>query len=114
MAKSIDWYYRRNSCDACGRSDAWLAKRGVAARETVDARKVRYGANELAALFRGAKRLRVARGKKLIEIDLASSPSAETLAQALGPTGNLRAPAARVGDAFVAGFDERAWGELVG
>ena len=57
------------------------------------------------ALVRAARRLIVAKGKQTITIELASRPSDDELrALVIGPSGNLRAPAIRVGDTLVVGF----------
>lgn len=95
------------------RSDAFLEARGLAVRETVDARKARYGAKELEALFRGGRELTVVRGAKRVVIDLAKA-GAKELEIVLGPSGNLRAPTARVGKDWLVGFDAEAWRAWLG
>ena len=57
------------------------------------------------------KRLVAARGKKISEFDLANArPDDDTLlAHLLGPTGNLRAPSAKVGDTLLVGFNEELY-----
>jgi len=61
-------------------------------------------------LFRGAERVVVARGKQSLEFDLRRAPDWEALASAaLGPSGNLRAPAVRLGTTWLVGFGEEAW-----
>ena len=60
----------------------------------MNATKIRYGADDLAALFAGASKVVVAKGKSTVEIALKAGVD-EHLAElenvALGPTGNLRA-----------------------
>ena len=53
----------------------------------------------------------VAKGKKHVVFDLAKDkPSDDTLlAHLLGPTGNLRAPTAKVGKTLFVGFNEEAY-----
>jgi hypothetical protein len=77
----------------------------------VDARKVRIGEAEALALVRDAARLLVARGKAFAEhrVTDASPGDAEIAKLVIGRSGNLRAPAARIGDAFVVGFHPEAW-----
>lgn len=72
----------------------------------MNASKERYGQAELARLFAGATKLSVAKGKKIQTFDLAKEPlNPQQLAQlVLGPTGNLRAPAIRIGDTWTIGF----------
>lgn len=62
------------------------------------------------ALVRSARKLIVAKGKKFREIDMSTNPSdAELRELILGPTGNLRAPSARVGDTMLVGFNAEAY-----
>ena len=84
--------------------------------ETVDARKVRIGAKEALKLLAGIERLVAARGKKIEVFDLAKDrpADAELLARLMGPTGNLRAPTARVGKTLVVGFNEEAYKQVLG
>jgi arsenate reductase-like glutaredoxin family protein len=69
------------------------------------------GRTEALRLLDGVKRLVAARGKKIAEFDLANDrPNDETLlAHLLGPTGNLRAPTARIGDTLLVGFNEEMY-----
>ncbi len=101
---------------SCTRADAFLEARHVTVRETVDARKQRYGSAELKELFSGATRLVAVRGKQQVEFDLSKGwpAAAELEAAVLGPTGNLRAPMARVGETVVVGFGEEPYGALFG
>ena len=82
----------------------------------MDARKVRYGRSDLKKLFEGAGRVLAARGKKSVEFDLRQgTPDLDELARAtLGPSGNLRAPALRLGKDWVIGFGQPAWEEYFG
>lgn len=61
-------------------------------------------------------RLVAARGKKteVIELTRDRPPDAELLARLMGPTGNLRAPTARVGTTLVVGFNEEAYRLVLG
>lgn len=71
----------------------------------------KVGRAEALALAKAATRVVVARGRRVIEYDMArASPTdAELLAIILGPTGNLRAPTIRVGGTLVVGFNEEAY-----
>jgi arsenate reductase-like glutaredoxin family protein len=75
--------------------------------EQVDARKNKLGPAEALALVGKARRLWVAKGKKVVELDLKrDSPSDEDLlALILGPSGNLRAPVIRRGVTLFVGFE---------
>lgn len=82
----------------------------------MDARKERYGKNELKKLFAGATRIVAARGKKSVEFDLAKDPpsQAELAKAVLGPSGNLRAPALKMGKSWLIGFGQPAWDDCFG
>lgn len=110
--EAFDWYYRRGGdCTSCRRADAWLDSRGVKVRETVDAAKQRYERADLDALFRGAKRVVLAKGQKTVAFALAEGqPLPDELVRvALGPSQKLRAPTVRVGETWFVGFVDDAW-----
>lgn len=83
--------------------------------ETVDARKVRIDADAALKLLDGMTRVVAARGKKVEVFDLKKDRPAddELLARLMGPTGNLRAPTARVGKTLVVGFNEDAYKQVL-
>lgn len=56
------------------------------------------------------------KGKKITELDMAKDEdAAEQLASvALGPTGNLRAPTAKVGKTWLIGFNEDGYDSVFG
>ncbi len=56
----------------------------------------------------------VGKGKKVHHFELASADKAVVLKHVLGPTGNLRAPAIRVGKQLVVGFNADAYAEVFG
>lgn len=89
---------------------------GVVVTETVDARKVRYGGPAALELLTGIDQLIAARGKTITRFHLKTDrPSDdELLAVLLGPTGNLRAPTARIGKTLVVGFNEEIYQQLLG
>ena len=82
----------------------------------MNATKVRYDADDALALLNGIDTFVAAKGKKVETFDLkAARPSdEELLARLMGPTGNLRAPTARVGRTLIVGFNEAAYQELFG
>jgi arsenate reductase-like glutaredoxin family protein len=82
----------------------------VTVRETVNATKERFGEDALAELFEGASKIIVAKGKKVRVFAPAKDELADIAAVALGPTGNLRAPAIRTGKTWLIGFNEEAYG----
>ena len=84
--------------------------------ESVAAAKTRIGPEEALKLLAGIDRIVAARGKKVEVLDLkADRPDEATiLSRLIGPTGNLRAPTARVGRTLVVGFNEDAYKQALG
>ncbi len=83
--------------------------------ETVNATKVRYASADALALLAGIDTLIATKGKKVETFDLkADRPDDATLlARLMGPTGNLRAPTARVGRTLVVGFNAEVYARLL-
>ncbi|MBY0513414.1 MAG: hypothetical protein K2P78_05830 [Gemmataceae bacterium] len=82
----------------------------------MDATKTRIGAEQALGLLAGISKLVAAKGKKVEVFDLkAGRPTDdELLARMLGPTGNLRAPTARVGRTLLVGYNEEAYRSVLG
>ena len=80
------------------------------------ANKTKLGAADALALAKKAKRVIATRGKQVVKFDLKKDKPTddELLAVLLGPTGNLRAPAAVVGDTLVVGFSPEVYAEVLG
>lgn len=78
--------------------------------------KVRFGAAEVLALAKKAKVVVSTRGQRVVRFDLKKDAPTddELLAVLLGPTGNLRAPAAVVGGTLVVGFNLEVYSEVLG
>ena len=84
--------------------------------EQVDAKKVRKGPEEALELAHGARRVLIAKGKKLLDYDMKrAAPEDDELTKGLiGPSGNLRAPTFVVGNTLMVGFHPEAYEELFG
>jgi hypothetical protein len=82
----------------------------------VDATKDRRGRDEALKLARSVPRVVTARGKKVVVFDMTNDPpDDDTLAaHLLGPTGNLKAPALRIGETLLVGFGEEAYQQVLG
>ena len=80
--------------------------------ETIPASR-RLQSGDAKALLKGAKKLVVAKGKKVNEFDIGSRISMSLVEAMLGPTGNLRAPTAVVGSTVVVGFNDEAYGNVL-
>jgi arsenate reductase-like glutaredoxin family protein len=101
---------------SCKKAQGFLEKTDVTAKEAVDATKDRRGRDAALALAKGADRVIVAKGKKVVTFDMKREPpDDDTLAaHLLGPTGNLRAPTLRKGRTLLVGFSDEAYREVLG
>src|SRR5262245_48033692 len=100
----------------CKKAQGFLEQESVAVTETVSASKVRYDAEDALKLLDGIEKLVATRGKKIEVFDLKKDRPADAvlLSHLMGPTGNLRAPTARVGKTLVVGFNEDAYKQVLG
>ncbi len=82
----------------------------------MSATKTRFGRDDALKLLAGVETVVASRGKNVVVLDLKrDKPDEETLlAQLLGPTGNLRAPTARVGKTLLVGFNDGAYRQVLG
>lgn len=115
MAKTVDWYYHRNGCVTCGKSQGFLDAHDVKPKEIVSANKIRYEDAAALKIAREASKIVVSRGKKVETFDMKKAPptDAALLKVILGPSGKLRAPAIRKGKTLYIGFNEEAYAALV-
>jgi arsenate reductase-like glutaredoxin family protein len=76
---------------------------------------VRYDAADALKLLDGVDTLIAARGRKIETFDLKKNrpDNTELLARLMGPTGNLRAPTARISRTLVVGFNEDAYRQVL-
>ena len=86
--------------------------KGIEAKETVSASN-KLGRSDAAALVKSAKKVIVAKGKKVQSFP-GGKAAKEIVDALLGPTGNLRAPTLRVGKTLLVGFDESSYSEVFG
>ncbi len=65
-------------------------------------------------LLKRSKKIIIAKGKKVQTWNPQSDSKVEILKQAMGPSGNLRAPTIRTGEEFVIGFNAELYKEWLG
>jgi arsenate reductase-like glutaredoxin family protein len=101
---------------SCKKAQGFLEKNEVPVHAVTDANKEKQGRKEALALARSASKVIVAKGKKVVTLDMTKdAPDDDTLAgYVLGPTGNLRAPTLQKGKTLYVGFSEDAYRELLG
>lgn len=82
----------------------------------VNARKERLDADDTRALLSSVSDVVAVKGKKTLRfsLDANAMPSDDVLAAVMGPSGNLRAPALRVGTTLVVGFHPDLYEEILG
>lgn len=81
-------------------------------KETIPASR-KLGRDRALELVAAAKRVIVAKGKKVSDFD-PTKDEVDTIADAmLGPTGNLRAPTLVVGKTVVVGFNDERYQQLL-
>ena len=67
------------------------------------------------ALAKTVSVIHIAKGKKVVTINMKDAPDDDTLVGLLlGPTGNLRAPTIKHGKTLYVGFNEEVYKSLVG
>ena len=62
-------------------------------------------------MLKSARSVTAAKGKKVQRFARVSVEKADILKQVMGPSGNLRAPTYRVGDAFIIGFNPELYAD---
>src|SRR5215510_14961926 len=99
----------------CAKTQGFLAKHKLGVTAQADAKKATIGGDAALRVLEGVDNLYVAKGKKVVHVDLkaARPPRAELLAPLLGPTGNLRAPTIRKGRTLIVGFDEATYAHVL-
>jgi hypothetical protein len=82
----------------------------------VDAKKATIKGDAALKVLDGVDQLYATKGKRVVHVDLErDKPDRATLRSLLiGPSGNLRAPAVRVGRTLLVGFDDRTYAEVLG
>ena len=113
---NVDWSYHRPGWKTCVKTQEFLANAGISPKTEINAKKETYQQQQALELVESANRLFVARGKKVVELNLKQDVPTETevLKLILGPTGNLRAPTLRCGKQLIIGFNEEMYEGIFG
>jgi hypothetical protein len=80
----------------------------------VDARKEKFNNESAWELIHGAKTIITAKGKKVISWNPGTDDKTTILKHVIGPSGNLRAPALRIKDKFIIGFNSELYADFAG
>jgi len=87
---------------------------GTEISETVDARKQPISREGAWDLLKGAKEIVIGKGKKFLKITPSAHSREEILENCLGRSGTLRAPALKIGNRFIIGFNDDMYREYLG
>ncbi len=74
----------------------------------------KLGREDARSLAEGCSQAFVSKGKKSAVFAISGAPDEALIDAMLGPTGNLRAPALRIGKTLLIGFDEARYEEALG
>jgi len=91
-----------------------LQRNTLMPERVVDARKEALAAEEAWTVLAGVREILVAKGKHFQVFDPSKDSKEAILAQALGRTGNLRAPALLIGDRLLVGFSDSLYAQITG
>jgi hypothetical protein len=87
------------------KAQEFLEDQQITVKEVVDARKVRFDKAAAAEFLKDYKEITIAKGKKSTTWNPAQDPMDDILKQAMGPSGNLRAPTYVSGKKVLIGFN---------
>lgn len=82
--------------------------------ETVDAKKLKLAHAQAWNLLKKGREIIVGRGKKFHVFSPSETNKDVILSQCLGRTGNLRAPALKIGNRYIIGFNEDMYLKYIG
>lgn len=99
---------------SCKKAQEFLGSDELQVKERVDGKKIKFAPSEVPALLAKVTKVVAARGKNVTRFDLVREPPDEAtlMSHLLGPSGNLRAPAAIVGKTLYVGFNPEMYEEL--
>ncbi len=113
--KQINWYYHRNGCATCGKSQDYLNRHSLEPKTLVDARKNTIHQNEVDLVLAQVNEIYACKGKKVDYLNLnTDKPDPQTINKLIiGPTGNLRAPSLIINKTLLVGFNEETFSKLL-
>ena len=113
---NVDWSYHRPGWKTCVKTQEFLANADITPKTEINAKKETYQKQQALKLVEAANHLFVARGKKVVELNLKKDALSETeiFKLILGPTGNLRAPTLTCGKKMIVGFNAEMYENIFG
>lgn len=99
----------------CKKTQEFLAKAGIDIKTVVNASRTQLALKDAKGLLEGVEEIVSSKGPRVERLLMKDRPSDAALAKLIiGPTGRLRAPAARIGRRLVVGFHEATYREALG
>ena len=114
MSKKINWGYFRNGWTSCKRAQEVLDAKNISVENRVIANKEKIDSKAAWELLQPATIIRTGKGKKINVWNPSTDDKEAILKDVIGPSGNLRAPAWRVGTDFIVGFNPELYQEMFG
>ena len=109
----IDWAYLRKGWVSCKKALGVLKEKKLDIQNEVNAAKDTVSGDAVWDLVKNSEKIVVASGKKLVEYTPADDKE-EIIAKISGRTGNLRAPALKIGNSYYIGFNEELYSSKIG
>ena len=91
-----------------------LDAKQIGIREVVEARKQKIDAAAAWELLAKAESITVSRGRKIFTLDPKTADKTDILPLIMGPSGSLKAPALRVGNRFMVGWNPDMYDQWLG
>ena len=91
---------------SCSKAQEVLGNSSAKQLEVIDAKKEKIGDNDAWDIISKHQRVLIAKGRKTLEYEPADENREEILKQAMGRSGNLRAPTLSFGGTLMIGFNE--------
>lgn len=91
-----------------------LDAKQIGIREVVEARKQKIDAAAAWELLAKAESITVSRGRKIFTLDPKTADKTDILPLVMGPSGSLKAPALRVGNRFMVGWNPDMYDQWLG
>jgi len=96
---------------SCKKALEVLEQTNTEVDELIDARKEKITEEKAWELISNGKKIIVTKGKKILEFDPENCDNNEVLSIALGRSGTLRAPALKLGDEWIIGYNDELYAE---
>lgn len=107
----IDWLYFRKGWVSCKKAQEFLDESKTEVSEISDAKKEKFDFESAWNFLKTAQKLKIARGKKILEFEPIDANKDEILKIAMGRSGNLRAPTVKLGSEILVGYNEELYQE---